>query len=167
MHLATERPTSRGIQAAYWVCALVTIGFFFIPAFVIRPFHYQSPRALSVAMALKQTAPFWTLITGTLALLLAWSLWGSVGRWPKVLLGASLLLVIASATMSRLNYFEWMFHPVKQYDFTAASQTKLDNGEMVLALTFNGDARAYPIREMAYHHILNDVVGGVPIEVTY
>jgi hypothetical protein len=167
MHLATEQPTSRGIRAAYWVCALITIGFFFVPAFVIRPFHYQSPRALSVAMSLKQIAPFWTLITGTLALLLAWSLWSSTRRWRKVILGASLLLVIASAAMARMNYFEWMFHPVKQYGFTAAGQTKLDNGEMVLALAFNGDARAYPIREMAYHHILNDVVGGVPVEVTY
>ena len=78
-----------------------------------------------------------------------------------------MFVVIVSAVMARLNYFEWMFHPVQQYGFTAASQTKLDAGEMVLALSFNGDARAYPVREMAYHHILNDVVGGVPVEVTY
>jgi hypothetical protein len=38
---------------------------------------------------------------------------------------------------------------------------------MVLALIFNDDARAYPVREMAYHHIVNDVVGGVPVAVTY
>jgi hypothetical protein len=38
---------------------------------------------------------------------------------------------------------------------------------MILAVRYSNDARAYPIREMAYHHILNDVVGGVPIAVTY
>ena len=48
-----------------------------------------------------------------------------------------------------------------------AEDAKLDTGEMVLTVSFNGDARAYPVREMAYHHIVNDVVGGVPIAATY
>jgi hypothetical protein len=30
-----------------------------------------------------------------------------------------------------------------------------------------GESRAYPVRMMAYHHIVNDVVGGVPIVATY
>jgi hypothetical protein len=38
---------------------------------------------------------------------------------------------------------------------------------MILALRYGSDARAYPIREMAYHHVLNDVVAGVPVAVTY
>jgi hypothetical protein len=60
-----------------------------------------------------------------------------------------------------------MFHPVAQPGFQPAEQTKLDDGEMVLTVTFNNDTRAYPIREMGYHHIVNDVVGGVPVAVTY
>ena len=69
--------------------------------------------------------------------------------------------------MSRLNYFEWMFHPVDSAKFESESSSKLDTKEMILAVRYGSDARAYPIREMAYHHILNDVVGGVPIAVTY
>ena len=38
---------------------------------------------------------------------------------------------------------------------------------MILAVRLGDDARAYPISQMAYHHVLNDVVGGVPIAVTY
>jgi hypothetical protein len=38
---------------------------------------------------------------------------------------------------------------------------------MVMAVKFGADTRAYPIVEMAYHHVLNDTVGGVPIVVTY
>jgi hypothetical protein len=38
---------------------------------------------------------------------------------------------------------------------------------MVLAIRYGDDARAYPVREMAYHHIVNDVVEGVPVAVTY
>jgi len=36
-----------------------------------------------------------------------------------------------------------------------------------MTLRYGSDARAYPISQMAYHHILNDVIGGVPIAVTY
>ena len=30
-----------------------------------------------------------------------------------------------------------------------------------------GEAAAYPIRQMAYHHLVHDTVGGVPVVVTY
>jgi hypothetical protein len=60
-----------------------------------------------------------------------------------------------------------MFHPVDSATFESASTSKLGSSEMILAVRYGADARAYPIREMAYHHILNDVVAGVPIAVTY
>jgi hypothetical protein len=31
----------------------------------------------------------------------------------------------------------------------------------------NGSARAHPIREMGYHHVVNDVVGETAIAATY
>jgi hypothetical protein len=78
-----------------------------------------------------------------------------------------MVVVAFSAVMARLNYFEWMFHPIPSAQFESASASKLDKSEMILAVRYGDDARAYPIREMAYHHILNDVVAGVPVAVTY
>jgi len=43
----------------------------------------------------------------------------------------------------------------------------LPGNEPVVALEINGDARAYPIRAMVWHEIVNDTVGGVPVSVTY
>jgi len=37
---------------------------------------------------------------------------------------------------------------------------------MVLAVKIHGEAVAYPVRQMGYHHIMQDVVGGVPIAAT-
>jgi len=147
--------------------ALVAMAAFFIAAFIIRPFAYQSPRGLLVAMAIRQRAPIVSLIAAIACLATAALLWGRLSKWPKVGLSAIMLLVAASAVMSRLNYFEWMFHPVDTPRFEAESASKLGSGEMILAVRYGADARAYPIREMAYHHILNDVVEGVPIAVTY
>jgi len=118
-------------------------------------------------MALRQRAPWGTLVAALICLLFALILWYAVGRWHKVAIAAVMVLVTFSTVMSRLNYFEWMFHPVPSAQFEPASTSKLANGEMILAIRYGSDARAYPIREMAYHHVLNDVVGGVPVAVTY
>lgn len=43
----------------------------------------------------------------------------------------------------------------------------LDSDDMVLGVEFNGDARAYPLKLMNWHEIVNDTVGGVDIVITY
>lgn len=43
----------------------------------------------------------------------------------------------------------------------------LNPKEPVLALEVNGDARAYPLQILTWHEIVNDVVGGRPVSVTY
>jgi len=147
----------------FLAAALIAIGFFFIPAVVIRPFAYQSPRGLVLAMALRSRAPWVTLIAASVALLAAFQLWSGARWWTRTALVLAILPVGFSTVMARLNYFEWMFHPVDVAQFDSAASSKLAANEMVLTVRFGNDARAYPISQMAYHHILNDVVGGVPI----
>lgn len=43
----------------------------------------------------------------------------------------------------------------------------LPSTEAVVVLEIGGDARAYPVRAMVWHEIVNDTVGGVPVAVTY
>ena len=43
----------------------------------------------------------------------------------------------------------------------------MDPSESVLALSVNGDHRAYPITMLSHHEIVNDVVGGKPLAVTW
>ncbi len=164
-------PFSSNRSGSLWflfaVSALAAIALFFIPAFIIRPFGHQTPSALAVAMALRQRAPWGTVLAAICCLILVLALWGAANRWRKVVLAVVMVLVAFSTVMARVNYFEWMFHPVDSAKFESASGSKLDKGEMILAVRYGDDARAYPIREMAYHHVLNDVVGGVPVAVTY
>ncbi len=49
----------------------------------------------------------------------------------------------------------------------AAQLTELGDDEEVLGLTLNGVSRAYPARFIAWHHIVNDTLGGKPVTVTY
>jgi hypothetical protein len=145
----------------------VAIALFLIPAFIIYPFRHQTERGLALAMALSQRAPWATIPPALLCLFLMFLLWQVSNRWRKIVLCAVMVLVAFSTVMARINYFEWMFHPIQSSQFDSEAASKLDKGEMILAVRYGNDARAYPIREMAYHHILNDVVEGVPIAVTY
>lgn len=43
----------------------------------------------------------------------------------------------------------------------------MDPDESVLGLSINGDSRAYSIRMLSRHEIVNDVVGGLPLAVTW
>ncbi|MCA0871963.1 DUF3179 domain-containing protein [Seohaeicola saemankumensis] len=51
---------------------------------------------------------------------------------------------------------------------TAGDETRLDPREPVITLERDGEtARAYPVRYLMWHEIVNDVVGGVPVAVTF
>lgn len=39
--------------------------------------------------------------------------------------------------------------------------------DRVLGVTINGESRAYPLEKLAWHQVVNDVLGGKPILVTY
>jgi hypothetical protein len=167
----SSMPQSKDRQKLLWVlfaaAATTAVGLFFIPAFIIRPFTHQTPRGLAAAMTLHQYAPWGTLVAALLCLVSVFRLWSGGNLVRRIIVSVVMLPVAFSAVMARMNYFEWMFHPVDSPAFEAESASKLDKGEMVLAIAFGGDARAYPISQMAYHHIVNDVVGGVPVAVTY
>ena len=52
--------------------------------------------------------------------------------------------------------------------FAAASEAGgLAATEPVISFRIDGDARAYPLRVLIWHEIVNDTVGGVPVVVTY
>jgi hypothetical protein len=61
-----------------------------------------------------------------------------------------------------------MFHPLANAGYAKVSEaTFVGDSDMVLAVENNGEAVAYPVRLMAYHHLVQDTVGGTPIVATY
>jgi len=158
---------NRGLRLLLPLLAIFSLSLFLIPAFVIRPFTHQSGSGLRLAIVAKRTAP--TLAVAALVALLAvgWRLWRTSSLLRRTGIVVALALGMASAVMVRQNYFEWMFHPITAAGFVSPEDAHLDNKEMVMTVLIGREARAYPIVQMAYHHILNDTVAGVPIAVTY
>lgn len=48
-----------------------------------------------------------------------------------------------------------------------ANAPHLPDKEPVLRLEMNGEVRAYPLRILIWHEIVNDTIGGVPVLITY
>ncbi len=58
--------------------------------------------------------------------------------------------------------------PIHHPKFIAVTDaTDIGRLEPVVSIAVAGDARAYPLRILLWHEIVNDVVGGVPILVSY
>ena len=138
------------------------------PIYVIRPFRHQGVGELAVALAVSRFRPVITVVASIAAVLAAIGYWRAGARkWKRVLTAAGAALVVVLAFLARVNVYELMFHPLVHPSFTAANEVKLDGAEKVVAVRVGGVARAYPIRSMSYHHVVNDVVGGTAIVATY
>ena len=148
---------------------LLSIALVAIPVFLIMPFRPQTQRALEVSFLLRRWSPVATVIILVAVFgLVAWQ-WGRARRWwRKALLVVLLLLTLVPAWFARQNHFEWMFNPLRNSAYVKAKDaTFVRDSDMVLAVKINNEAVAYPVRLMAYHHVVSDVVGGTPICATY
>lgn len=150
--------------AAVTVVAVASVA---IPLYVIRPFVPQDPHALAFALGLRPVAPWIALFCIIILVLLAASTWNRTRRAVHAGFAVAVMIAGISLVAAHVDIFERMFHPYPVPSFAPASQAAIDPGDMLLAVNLNGQSRAYPIRYLGYHHIINDIVGGQPIAITY
>ncbi len=149
-------------------CLAVSLFSVAYPIYVIQPFRHQGPGELALALAVARFKVAITLVAAMAAIGALIGYWRLQPRkWKRVLPAVGAIVAVALAFLARVNVYELMFHPVVHASFTPVQDAKLDGAEKVIAVRIGGEARAYPIRGMSYHHVLNDVVGGVAIVATY
>jgi hypothetical protein len=51
--------------------------------------------------------------------------------------------------------------------FVKAGEAKMSPGDRILGVERNGEAKAYPVRILNWHEVVNDAIGGTPVAVTY
>ena len=152
----------------YFLTLLAALGLLLYPLYVIRPFRAQGASELLAALAVirYRGAGMAVCVAGALAAAIWY--WTRERRVLRRFFSAVGVLTMAGiALLSRVNVYELMFHPYDRPVFSTVEQTKLDGGEMVIAVKLSNHARAYPIRSLSYHHLVNDLLDGVPIVATY
>ena len=143
--------------------------FVFVPLYLIHPFRPQTETGLAVGYQVRRFAPWATVALGLGALVLVVQMWRASRRWwAKALMVLLLLPVGASAWASRQNVYEVMFNPLAAPAYARAGEVDyISDEDMVLAVERGGERAAYPVRLMAYHHLVGDTLGGVPLVATY
>jgi len=133
----------------------------FAPLLVAIPTLTQTPALLAFAHAGAACAPALSLVA---AAALAIRLWRSRTWSGWVLLGVTLIC----AWLSRVNMLEWMFSSAPDAQVAEAAQFHdVRDSDMVIGVILGGQSRAYPVRYLAYHHMLNDRLGGTWLLPTY
>ena len=166
---ARSRMGRRVVWLLLFALMLVALLMVLTPAWLIQPFRPQSQAGLAVSYTLRRWSPVMTVVALILTLALDLWLWRGARRWwLKSLLVATLLLTLAATWFARQNHFEWMFNPLSNAAYARAAEVDfVADTDMVLAIEVGGEAVAYPVRLMAYHHVVQDTVGGTPVVATY
>jgi hypothetical protein len=79
----------------------------------------------------------------------------------------SLIALIAIYIINFKMSADHMFLQPSQLKFENNKNNNLDRSALVIAVTINEEAKAYPIRYLSYHHQIQDIIGGENIIVTY
>ncbi len=165
--LTTKRTLKIVPALCLFLASLAILIFAAYPMYVIRPFREQKPVALERALWVLLHGKAISLIAACLLTVLALLLWRRAGWMAKLLLAPAVGVAVLAAISTWINPFELMFHPLGEPTYLAANKAAIDANDMVIAVTLGEESRAYPIREMGYHHVVNDRLHGLPIVVTY
>jgi Protein of unknown function (DUF3179) len=151
------------------IIAIITFAVVVIPVYLIQPFAPQTERIIEVSYFLRSWSPIFTIVSAIISLFLSIVIWRNSKRWfTNIPLILPLVLIGFSAWFAQQNHFLWMFNPLANSSYATVSDANfIKDDEMVLAVKINNEAVAYPILQMAYHHVVADVVGGQPITATY
>ena len=80
------------------------------------------------------------------------------------------LFVLLFSVVYAVNFqmsADHMFYQPQKVLMVNAAANKVDSNRLVLGIVNNGQAKAYPIQFLGFHHQVKDSIGGKPVLVTY
>ncbi len=88
--------------------------------------------------------------------------------WPKWILGIGMLFYVAVFYLFNFRFLaEKMFYQPSVVRFAKENENTVAKEKLVLSVVLNGEAKAYPIQLIGYHHQVRDRIGGEEVMVTY
>lgn len=139
-----------------------------LPMLIFSSRSGPSLARVELAMRAGRVAPAASLLLLFLMALAGAGLLSGARRWwSRAAVVAGLLLGVGAAWLARQNIFERVMRPLRDPPHARPGAVTLDDEDRVLAIGLGGEAMAYPVRQLAYHHVVHDRLGGVPVVVTY
>jgi hypothetical protein len=136
--------------------------------YFIMPMPFsQLTRSIDVAYFLHSWRWIFRGLAAALIAAGALAAWRTRG-WRRWLVAASLVLAcgVAYALNFRMSA-DHMFLQPTSVRMRPAERSTIDRKRLVVGIEVNGEARAYPVQLIGYHHQVRDTVGGTPVLVSF
>ncbi len=162
-----------GLLSFVTIAAVVTLGAVATAEKWMSPMVAQTSESLAWNYHFDAWAPRWSLLLLVLGVISMVAVWRyRAAPWkPLSYLGSAscLLLLVGAVWVTHVYRVEVMlFKPLSQIEHVPIAEVEyVASDGPVMGIEINGEARAYPVKVMAYHHIANDVVANQPIVATY
>ncbi|MBS1974861.1 MAG: DUF3179 domain-containing protein, partial [Bacteroidetes bacterium] len=89
-------------------------------------------------------------------------------KWQKIIL---LLVTVLYGIIFYLFNFRFVadkiFYQPENKNFANAASSLIDTNKLVIGVEINGNAKAYPVQVIGYHHQVRDTIGNAPVMITY
>lgn len=152
----------------YYLALLALALFEIANVWFLMPLPFsQRVRSVDVAYALHRWRWPIRVALGALAALGLAAAWR--GRWWRrafVPLAAALVAAIAYATNVAMSA-DHIFLAPRTLVMAPPERNHVAPNRLVVGVTLGGEARAYPVQFIAYHHQVRDTVGGTPVLVSF
>ena len=154
------------MRKIFYISLLGLVLFELLNVYFIMPFPgSQAINSIDFAYFLYTNRWLFRLFFGLMISIGIPAIYKSKQKWIPVL-----ILILSTASIYMLNFqmsADKMFKQPQQLTFKTQKENKINKDGLVIGVEINGDAKAYPIRFMSYHHQVQDSVGGKSIIVTY
>jgi hypothetical protein len=98
----------------------------------------------------------------------AFTLLGEPNRYIKFTGYALLIFWVLVVYMFNFRFLaDKMFYQPSQKIFAPISENKVSAKKIIIGVAINGQAKAFPIEVIGYHHQVRDTIGGEPLIITY
>lgn len=164
----------RPVAVLLFLASVAAAALVVVPQVLSMPFRPQTPASLEWVYRLKVIAPWATVALFVVAVWAIFRLWSSRPRKSRaravalaLVLALCLAPIVGATYISRQNIFEQYFAPLPETRYTSAADAALDDAALVIGVEVDGQALAYPVSIVGYHHIVNDRLTSEPFVVTY
>jgi hypothetical protein len=156
------------MRKVFYVGAVLLLLFEVANVYFIMPMPgSQRMRSIDVAYFLYRWRWEFRLVFGALIVAGLLPAWHAPGRRRWI---APASLVVVAAIIYVTNFVmaaDRMFLPPTDLTMQPAARNKVETARLVVGVELNGEARAYPLEYIGYHHQVRDTVGGTPVLVSY
>ncbi len=112
---------------------------------------------------------FWLRAIGLLVVIFPLISFFEHGRlWKKIILSVIVLFYLFIFYMFNFKFLaDKMFYQPKNKFLASVADNKVDTNKLIIGASINGQAKAYPIEIIGYHHQVQDTIGNEPVIITY